>query len=135
MTINEQQDNVIREMSQLGDWFDKYEYLIALGRDLPPLPREYRTDEYAISGCQSAVWIVATPDGDWLRLAADSDALITKGILALLLRVLNDQPAHKIADADLYFIEKTGLGPNLSPSRANGLAAIVKHIKNCAATA
>lgn len=127
-TIGERQDRVIQEMVRLDEWLDRYEYLVALGRKLES-PEGIRADENLVPGCQSRVWMVAEMDDGRLRLSADSDALITKGIVALLLRVLDGQPPEEITDAELYFLEETGLSSHLSPSRANGLWAMVKQIR------
>jgi len=129
MTINVIQDKIIEEFSELDDWLDKYEYLIDLGKELNPLAADLKTEDNAIKGCQAKVWISAEMKDGKLCFFADSDALITKGLVALLLRVLNDQTPADIVNADLYFIEKVGLNSHLSPSRANGLASIVKQIK------
>jgi cysteine desulfuration protein SufE len=129
MTINVIQDKIIEEFSELDDWLDKYEYLIDLGKELNPLAADLKTEDNAIKGCQAKVWISAEMKDGKLCFFADSDALITKGLIALLLRVLNDQTPADIVNADLYFIEKVGLNSHLSPSRANGLASIVKQIK------
>lgn len=129
MTINVIQGKIIEEFSELDDWLDKYEYLIDLGKELNPLAADLKTEDNAIKGCQAKVWISAEMKDGKLCFFADSDALITKGLIALLLRVLNDQTPADIVNADLYFIEKVGLNSHLSPSRANGLASIVKQIK------
>jgi cysteine desulfuration protein SufE len=135
MTINDIQDRIIEEMSRLDDWLSKYEYLIHLGRHFTPLAEDLRTDENAMPGCQSNVWLTAETSGDVMSFQADSDSLITRGMLALLLRVLNHQSPRDIAECDLYFLERIGLRNNLSPSRANGLAAMVKQLKAFAAAA
>jgi cysteine desulfuration protein SufE len=129
MTINEIQDKIIEEFSILDDWLDKYEYIIKSGKELDPLQETLKTEENSVKGCQSRVWIGAELKGNELCFFADSDALITKGLIALVLRVLNNQTPDVIANTELYFIDKIGLSSNLSPSRANGLASIVKHIK------
>jgi len=130
-TIDAAQDRIIREMSGL-DGLAKYEYLVALGRRLR-CPEGLRTEEHAVPGCQAQVWIRAELSDGCLRLFADSDALITRGIIALLLRVLDGRPPAEILDADLHFLAATGLSTHLSPSRANGLAAMVKRIREHAA--
>lgn len=132
-TIDKIQDEIIEEMAALNDWLDKYQYLIALGRDLQSPGPSFRTEENAIGGCQSSVWISADTDGAGMRLRADSDSVIVRGMLALLMRVLNGRSPEEIAASDLYFLDKTGLMSNLSPSRANGLAHIVKRFKSLAA--
>jgi cysteine desulfuration protein SufE len=129
MDIDAIQDEIIAEFSNLGDWIDKYEHLIQLGRGLKPLPAELKTEENAIKGCQARVWVSAELEDGKLSIHADSDALITRGLIALLLRALNQQAPRDIVNSDLYFIDKIGLSSHLSPSRANGLASIVKHIK------
>lgn len=129
MRINEIQNQIIKDMSSLDDWFDKYEYLIDLAKKFIPMDKQYKIEKNQIMGCQSVVWIYAELKNGKLSLSADSDAMITKGILALLLKVLNDQTPKNITEASLYFIDKIGLSSNLSPSRANGLASIVKQIK------
>jgi len=130
--INKVQDEIIEEMAVLDDWLDKYQYLIALGRDLPSPGPSFRNEENVIGGCQSSVWISADTDGARMRLRADSDSVIVRGMLALLLRVLNGRSPEEIAASDLYFLDKTGLMSNLSPSRANGLAHIVKRLRSLA---
>ena len=134
MTIDDIQDQIIEEMAVLDDWMDKYEYLIRLGRKLNSRDQELRTERYAMQGCQASVWIKAEMMDKKIHFLADSDSLITKGMLTLLLRVLNDQTPEEIANADLYFLPRTGLSTNLSPTRANGLALIVKHMKRYAST-
>jgi len=132
MRINEIQDEIIEEMDALDDWMDKYEYLIDLGRNFTSPKENIKTEDHALKGCQSEVWIRAEMKDDRIFFTADSDSLITRGMLALLLRVLNGQPPKDVADSDLYFIDKIGLSTNLSPSRANGLASIIKQIKSYA---
>jgi cysteine desulfuration protein SufE len=127
--INDIQDQIIGEFSALGDWIDKYEYLITLGRKLSPLDKKLKTEDTLIKGCQARVWINAELKNGKMRFSADSEALITKGLIAVLLRVLNNQTPEDIVNSDLYFIDKIGLRSNLSPSRAGGLASVVKHIK------
>jgi cysteine desulfuration protein SufE len=129
MSINAIQDKIIEDFSRLDDWFDKYEYLIKTGRSLPCQDESLRIERNQINGCQSKVWLSAEPKDDKVYFAADSDALITRGILALLLRVLSGQSHQDIVACELYFIEQTGLAANLSPTRANGLASIVKQMK------
>lgn len=130
MTIDEIQDAIVEEMSRLGDWMDKYEYLIGLGKAMPSADAGIRNEHNAMPGCQSDVWIRAELRSGTVRFSADSDSLITKGMLSLLIRVLNERSPAEIAGADLYFIVKTGLSTNLSPSRANGLALMVKRMKS-----
>ena len=130
MTINEKQDEIIAEMSELDDWMDRYAYIIDLGNSLPPIAEEYKTPESLIEGCQSRVWIHAelTPEGK-VVFTADSDAIIVKGIISMLIEVLSGHTPQEILDADLYFIDRIGLSEHLSPTRSNGLLAMVKQIK------
>ena len=133
MTINETQDEIIEEFDGLTDWMDRYAYIIDLGNTLPEFPENLKTPENLIEGCQSRVWIDAKEDAAGrLEFEADSDALIVKGIVSLLLRVLSDHTPDEILDADLYFIDKIGLKEHLSPTRSNGLVAMVKQIHNYA---
>ena len=127
-SISQIQDRIINELSGLDDGLEKYEYLIRLGRDLSEPDDRIRTDENAVSGCQARLWIRSEMQEGRLRLVADSDAMIIKGIIALLLRVLDDQPPQEILDADLYFLDRTGLRTHLSPSRANGLVSMVGNV-------
>ncbi len=124
------QEEIIADFSLFDDWMDKYNYLIELGNALPPIDPAQRVEKYAISGCQSRVWLAAkqTDDGR-VWFTADSDAIITKGIISLLIKVLNGRTPREILDTDLYFIDCVGLRENLSPTRANGLAAMVKQMK------
>lgn len=133
MKINDIQNGIIDEFIDLDDWMDRYAYIIELGTQLPPLDAQQKTPANLIEGCQSRVWIAADrlPDGK-VRFVADSDAMIVKGIISLLLRVLSDQSPDDILGADLYFIDKIGLSDHLSPTRSNGLVAMVKQIKNYA---
>ncbi len=132
MTIARAQDEIIEEMSRLEDWMDKYEYLVQLGRGMDTGEEDIKTDEYALTGCQSRVWIKGEMADGRLLLTADSDAMITRGIIALVLRVLNNQPPPDILDADLYFLDETGLRDHLSPTRSNGLNAMVSKIREYA---
>ena len=129
MTINELQDEVIEEFSDFTDWMDKYQLLIDLGNEQPPLDERYKTESNLIDGCQSRVWLQADFVDGKIMLTAESDALIVKGIIALLIRVLNGHTPQEILDADLYFIERIGLRDHLSPTRSNGLLAMVKQIR------
>lgn len=131
-TINEKQDEVIEEFEGFTDWMDKYQMLIDLGNDLEPLDAKYKTEQNLIDGCQSRVWLQADYKDGLLYFTADSDALITKGIIALLIRVISGHTPQEILDADLYFIEKIGLRQHLSPTRSNGLLSMVKQIKSYA---
>ena len=135
-TIRELQDELVEEFALLDDWMDKYQLIIEMGGELAPYPEKAKTPEHLIEGCQSRVWITgeAQEDGT-LRISADSDAIIVKGIIAMLVRVLDGQKASEIADADLFFIDKAGLREHLSPTRSNGLVAMVRHIKLLAASA
>ena len=128
-TINELQDAVIEEFSDFDDWMDKYQMLIDLGNDLEPLDEKYKTEQNLIDGCQSRVWLQCDDVDGKLVFTADSDALIVKGIIALLVRVLSGQTPKDILDADLYFIDRIGLREHLSPTRSNGLLAMMKQIK------
>ena len=129
MTINELQDEVIEEFSDFTDWMDKYQLLIDLGNDQEPLDERYKTESNLIDGCQSRVWLQADYRDGLLWFTAESDALIVKGIVALLIRVLSGHTPQEILDADLYFIERIGLREHLSPTRSNGLLAMLKQIK------
>ncbi len=129
MTINQAQDEVIEEFSSLDDWMDKYQLLIDLGSGLEPLEERYRTVDNLIDGCQSRVWLKASLVDGKMELGADSDALIVKGIIALLVRVLNHQAPEDVLRADLYFMEEIGLREHLSPTRSNGVLAMVGRIR------
>lgn len=128
-TIDELQEEVIEEFSDFTDWMDKYQLLIDLGNDMQPLDACYKTDDNLIEGCQSRVWIVADYRDGLLHFSAESDALIVKGLIALLLRVLSGHSPQEILDADLYFIDSIGLKDHLSPTRSNGLLAMVKQMR------
>ena len=132
-SINKIQDEVIEEFSDFDDWMDKYQLLIDLGSDQQPLPESAKTEQNLIDGCQSRVWLTAelTPEG-LVHFEAESDALIVKGIVTLLIRVLSDHTPQEILDADLYFIERIGLREHLSPTRSNGLLAMLKQMKTYA---
>lgn len=132
MTINEAQDEVIEEFNDFTDWMDKYQLLIDLGGELNALGEQYKNDDNLIDGCQSRVWIQCDVKDDLLFFTANSDALIVKGIIALLIKVLSGHTAKEILDADLYFIDRIGLKDHLSPTRSNGLLAMVKRIKSYA---
>jgi cysteine desulfuration protein SufE len=127
--INKIQDEVISEFEFFDDWVERYEYIIELGKTLPLIAEEYKTDDNIIKGCQSRVWLHADVKEDRINFTADSDAVITKGIIALLVRVLSGQKAEDIAHTDLYFIDKIGLKDHLSPTRSNGLLSMVKQMK------
>lgn len=123
------QEQIIEEFSLFDEWLDKYNYLIELGNAMPPIDPAHKTDNYVIKGCQSRVWVDARMDNGKVYFSADSDAIITKGIISLLIRVLNGRTPQEILDADLYFIDRIGLRENLSPTRANGLVAMIKQMK------
>jgi cysteine desulfuration protein SufE len=129
MTINEIQDEIIEEFSGFDDWMDKYQLLIDLGNEQEPLDEKYKVESNLIDGCQSRVWLQADYEDGVIRFTAESDALIVKGIVALLIRVLSGHMPREILDADLYFIEKIGLKEHLSPTRSNGLLAMVKQMR------
>ena len=129
MTINESQDEVIEEFEGFSDWMDRYQMLIDLGNDLEPLEPKYKTESNFIDGCQSRVWLQCDYEDGKLVFTADSDALITKGIIALLIQVLSGHTPDEIINADLYFIDRIGLKDHLSPTRSNGLLSMVKQIR------
>ncbi|HNV80253.1 MAG: SufE family protein [Tenuifilaceae bacterium] len=129
MTINQTQDQIVDEFSMFDDWMDRYQQLIDIGNDLKPLDPKKKTPQHLINGCQSKVWVEAELVDGKIIFAADSDAIITKGIIALLIRVLSGQSPKAILDADLYFIDRIGLKENLSPTRSNGLLAMIKQMK------
>lgn len=131
-TINELQDEVIDEFQDFDDWMDKYQMLIDLGNDLDALNDKYKTPDNLIDGCQSRVWLQCDYENGTLRFTADSDALIVKGIIALLIHILSGHTPQEILDAKLYFIDQIGLREHLSPTRSNGLLAMVRQIKNYA---
>ena len=130
MNINQIQDTIIEEFGFFHQWTDKYEYIIDLGKNLPIINDRYKTEEHLIRGCQSQVWLRAEMDNGTVRFTADSDAVITKGIIALLVRVLADQKPEDIATAELYFIDAIGLQEHLSPTRSNGLVNMVNTLKS-----
>lgn len=129
MTINEAQDQIIEEFSDFEDWMDKYQLLIDLGNEQAPLDEKYKTEQNLIEGCQSRVWLQADIVDGKIVFQAESDALIVKGIIALLIKVLSGHTPQEILDSDLYFIEKIGLKDHLSPTRSNGLLSMVKQIR------
>ena len=129
MTINEIQDEIIDEFSGFDDWMDKYQLLIDLGNEQEPLDEKYKIESNLIDGCQSRVWLQADYVDGKINFTAESDALIVKGIVALLIRVLSGHTPQEILDADLYFIEQIGLKEHLSPTRSNGLLAMVKQMR------
>ena len=128
-TINTLQDEIIEEFNDFDDWMDKYQLLIDLGSEQPSLPEEYKNDQNLIDGCQSRVWLQADYRDGIVYFQAESDALIVKGIVSLLVKVLNGHSPQDIIDADLYFIERIGLKDHLSPTRSNGLVAMLKQMK------
>lgn len=129
MTINEQQDEVIEEFSELDDWMDRYQLLIDLGEEQEPLPDNEKTEQNLIDGCQSRVWLVCDENNGILTFRAESDALIVKGIVSLLIRVVSGHTPQEILDADLYFIREIGLTEHLSTTRSNGLLAMIKQMR------
>ena len=129
MTIKEIQEEIIDEFSMFEDWMERYEYIIDLGKSLPIINEQFKLDDNLIVGCQSKVWLHSEINDDKLQFTADSDAILTKGIVAILLRVFNNQKPKDILDADLYFIDEIGLKEHLSPTRANGLVSMIKQIK------
>lgn len=132
MTINQQQDSIIEEFSALDDWMDKYQLLIDIGNEQPPLNPMYKTEQNLIDGCQSRVWLHSEMADGLIQFQAESDALIVRGIIALLLRVVSGHTPQQILDSDFYFIDRIGLHEHLSPTRSNGLLAMVKRIKSTA---
>lgn len=134
MTINEIQNELIEDFSFFEDWMAKYEYIIQLGKELPLIDDRFKKDEYLIKGCQSKVWLHAGHQGGKVIFTADSDAIITKGLVALMVHVLSNHTADEIVESDLYFIDQIGLQEHLSPTRANGLLSMVKQMKLYAAT-
>jgi len=129
MTINEIQDEIIEEFDGLDDWMDRYQMLIDLGNEQEPLAEQYKVEQNLIDGCQSRVWLQADYADGVINFSAESDALIVKGIVALLIRVLSGHTPQEILDADLYFIERIGLKEHLSPTRSNGLLAMVRQMR------
>jgi cysteine desulfuration protein SufE len=132
MNINEIQDEIIEEFELFDDWADKYEYIIDLGKKLKPFPESEKTEENIIKGCQSRVWLNAKREGENLIFVADSEAIIVKGLVAILVRILSNQKPKDIANADLYFIDKIGMTSHLAQTRSNGLASMVKKMKEFA---
>ena len=128
-SIQEEQEAIVKEFELFDDWLDRYEYLIELSKDLDALDPKYKTNEYLITGCQSRVWLMAEMQGDTVLYRAETDAIITKGIISLLIRVFSGQKPEDIVHADLYFIDRIGLRENLSPTRSNGLLSMVKQMK------
>ncbi len=133
-SMDDIQNQVILEMQFLDDWFDQYDYLINAGKQLDPLDNQYKSEEFQTPGCQSAVWIYPNHSDGIITFQAESDSAIIKGMLALILRVVNHQSPRNIINTPLFFIDKTGLKSHLSPSRSNGLQAIIKHIHSICET-
>lgn len=129
MTINEIQDELIEDFSFYQDWMEKYEYIIQLGKELPLIKEEYKQDQFIIKGCQSKVWLYPELKEGKLYFTADSDAVITKGLVSLMVKVLSGHTPKEIVDTNLYFIDNIGLKEHLSPTRANGLLSMVKQMK------
>lgn len=129
MDITQVQNNIINEFSVFEDWMDKYNFLIDIGKDLPVVDPRYKTKDYLIEGCQSKVWLYPEYDGNIIIFKADSDAIITRGIVSLLIKVLSGRTPQEIISADLFFIDRIGLRQNLSPTRSNGLLSMVKQMK------
>ena len=129
MTIQEIQDEIVDEFSMFEDWMQRYEYIIDLGKSLPLIDEQYKTEDNIIKGCQSKVWVHAEQEGEEIVFTADSDAILTKGIIAILIRAFSNQKAADILEANTDFIDKIGLKEHLSPTRANGLVSMVKKIK------
>lgn len=129
MITDEIQSQIVEEFSTNEEWFEKYEKLIELGKNMPPMQEQYKTEANLISGCQSNVWVTSSFKNGKVIYQADSDTLITRGIITLLLKVVNNQPPKDISKVDFWFLDSVGLSSNLSPSRANGLVSIVNYIK------
>ncbi|KLT70719.1 MULTISPECIES: SufE family protein [unclassified Flavobacterium] len=129
MTIKEIQNEIVDEFSMFDDWMQRYEYIIELGKSLPLIKEEYKTEENLIKGCQSKVWLQGEQSDDKIAFTADSDAILTKGIIAILIRAFSNQKAKDILDADVDFIDEIGLKEHLSATRANGLVSMIKNIK------
>lgn len=129
MTINEIQDELIEDFAFYGDWMEKYEYIIQLGKEVDLIDEQYKSDQFIIKGCQSKVWLYPELVDGKVIFKADSDAIITKGLVSLMVKVLSGHTPKEIADADLYFIDQIGLKEHLSPTRANGLLSMVKQMK------
>ncbi|RQO31884.1 Fe-S metabolism protein SufE [Taibaiella sp. KBW10] len=129
MTINEQQDAIVEEFAFYEDWMDKYEHIIELGKELPLIDEAYKTENHLIKGCQSRVWLHADYKDGLIHFTADSDAIITKGLVGLMIAVLSGHTPKEIADTEIYFIDKIGLKSHLSPTRSNGLLSMLKQMK------
>ena len=129
MKIKEIQEEIVEEFSMFDDWMERYEYIIELGKNLPLIKEEFKTENNLIKGCQSKVWLQGEQKDDKIIFTADSDAILTKGIIAILIRVFSNQSAKDVLDADMSFIDEIGLKEHLSPTRANGLVSMIKNIK------
>lgn len=129
MSISDKQQDIIDEFDMFDDWMGRYEYLIELGKSLPLIDEQYKLDENLIKGCQSQVWLHADNDGHLVKFTADSDAILTKGLIALMIRVLSDEKPEDIVNADMSFVDQIGLKEHLSPTRANGLVSMIKQMK------
>jgi cysteine desulfuration protein SufE len=129
MDIDQVQNNIVEEFAVFDDWMDKYNYLIDLGKELPVIDPRYKTKDFLIEGCQSKVWLYPDFDGSIITFTADSDAIITRGIVSLLIKVLSRRTPQEIISTDLFFIDKIGLRQNLSPTRSNGLLSMVRQMK------
>ncbi|HBF18672.1 MAG: Fe-S metabolism protein SufE [Owenweeksia sp.] len=129
MTIRETQEDIVDEFGMFTDWMEKYEYLIELGKSLPLIDEQYKTEDNLIKGCQSQVWLHAEHENGKVKYTADSDAILTKGLIALMIRVLSNHKPEEIVKADMSFIDEVGLKEHLSPTRANGLASMIKQMK------
>jgi len=129
MSVKEKEAEIVEEFAMFEDWDAKYEYIIDLGKELPLIDPQYKTDDYKIKGCQSQVWLHASNENGKIRFTADSDAIITKGIIALLVRVFDNESPEEIAQTDLQFINDIGLAQHLSPTRSNGLLSMIKQMK------
>jgi cysteine desulfuration protein SufE len=129
MKIKDIQDEIVDEFSMFDDWMERYEYIIELGKKLPLIKEEYKTENNIIKGCQSKVWLQGEQTGEKIVFTADSDAILTKGIIAILIRTFSDQKASDILEAEMGFIDEIGLKEHLSPTRANGLVSMIKNIK------
>ena len=132
MTINERQDELIEEFTMFDDWMEKYEYIIDLGKDVEGIAEADKSEDYLVRGCQSRVWLIPSKEKETLHFQADSDAIITKGIVGMVVRVLSNSTADEILKSDLYFVDKIGLKEHLSPIRSNGLVSMIKKIKTYA---
>lgn len=129
MTINEIQDELIEDFAFFTDWMEKYEYIIQLGKEVPLIDEQYKTDDYIIKGCQSKVWLFPEINDGKVYFTADSDAIITKGLVSLMVKVLSGHTPKEIVDTELYFVDQIGLKEHLSPTRANGLLSMIKQMK------